>query len=333
MIEGKMKVFLNPESILSKISAYDIFRYYMPNKDWKLNHVCLSPFRKESNPSFLISNRGGNLSFIDFGNNECKGDCFTFVKMMYNTSSLYETLKKIDFDFGLGISTSEVKDYKKMVSEYVQPTEVKQYSFVQVKTRKFTNRELEYWNSYHQSFDDLRSNDVYAIDKVYLNRQRFPVTDNEMMFGYLYDNGHWKIYRPFGDKKKKWVPNNVPATSLDGKLDILSCDVAFITKSKKDYMVMKKIIPSCCAVQNENVGCFSSETVEYIKSNSKRQVLGFDSDSSGVTSSKQITKLFDFEYCNVPRQYLTEGIKDFADWAKTYGLKKIEEYLKEKQIL
>ena len=47
------------------------------------------------------------------------------------------------------------------------------------------------------------------------------------------------------------MPNNVPITAMDGKEDIINCNVAFINKSKKDYMVMKKVFPCCCAVQNE----------------------------------------------------------------------------------
>ena len=143
----------------------------------------------------------------------------------------------------------------------------------------------------------------------------------------------FRSYRPHASRKNKWVPNNVPITAMDGKKDITNCDVAFINKSKKDYMVMKKILPCCCAVQNESVGCFSEENVQFLKENSKRQILSFDSDVPGVTNSQQITQLFGFEYCNVPRKYLSEGIKDWADLAKTHGLKAIEDYLKQKQLL
>jgi hypothetical protein len=334
MIGGKHRISLTPKSVLDRISSYDIFRYYMPNKNWKVNEVTLSPFRNEKNPSFIISNKSNHhLFYKDFGDMNYKGDCFTFVKQLYAISSLYEVLKKIDADFGLGIyNVTNVKDYKKMVESYSQPEVTKSYSFIQAVTRKFTNRELEYWNSYHQSLDDLKLNNVYAIKKVYLNRQLILLKDVEMVFGYLYDN-HWKIYKPFADKKVKWVPNNTPIDVMDGKENIIDCDVAFIAKSKKDYMVMKKIHPCCCSVQNEGIGCFTKNNVDYLKSNSKRQILGFDSDVPGVTSSKQITKLFDFEYCNVPKQYLTEGIKDFADWAKIYGLKTVQDYLKEKNII
>jgi hypothetical protein len=334
MIGGKKKpISLTPESVLSKISDYDIFRMYMPNKGWELNRVTYSPFRKENHPSFVIGNRKGYISFIDFADTNLRGDCFTFVKLLYGLSTINDVLKLIDKDFGLGIADGKhTDDYKKIVSEYKQPESIKRISLIQAITRKFTNAELEYWNSYHQSVDDLRANNVYAIKKVYLNKQLISNVEKEMTFGYLYD-GHWKIYRPHADKKNKWVPNNVPITAMDGLEDVKHCRIAFINKSKKDYMVMKKLFSCSCAVQNEGIACFSKENVDYLKENSDIQILSFDSDVAGVQNSQQITKLFDFEYANVPRKYLKEGIKDWADLARVYGLKVIEDYLKEKDII
>jgi DNA primase len=98
-------------------------------------------------------------------------------------------------------------------------------------------------------------------------------------------------------------------------------------------MVMKKVFPCCCAVQNEGMGCFSEENVEYIKENSERQILSFDSDETGVKNSQLVTNKYGFEYCNVPRIYLDEGIKDWALLAKEKGLKTVERILKEKEII
>jgi len=333
MIKGQRKIALTPESVLSKISEYDIFMRYMPQKNWKLNVVTLSPFRKEDNPSFIIGNRYGTLFFIDFADGTKRGNCFTFVKLLHNFNTIDQVLRMIDQDFGLGISTGIVGDYKRIISEYKQPEDLgKRYSLIQAVTRKFTNEELAYWAQYHQSIDDLRANNVYSLSKVYLNKQLFSLKDTELRFGYLYD-GHWKIYRPHVESRYKWVPNNVPITAMDGKEDITNCDVAFINKSKKDYMVMKKLFPCCCAVQNEGIACFSEENVDFIKSNSKRQILSFDSDPTGVENSKQITNLFGFEYLNVPRSYLSDGIKDWADLAKDYGMSTIEKLLKKKKLL
>ena len=98
-------------------------------------------------------------------------------------------------------------------------------------------------------------------------------------------------------------------------------------------MVIKKVNPYTCAVQHEGVACFSESNVTFLKENSKSQILSFDSDVVGVTNSQQITEIFDFGYCNVPRQYLSEGIKDWAKLARIHGLQTIENYLKERNIL
>lgn len=332
MIQGKKKIELTMDSILEKVSDYDIFRWYMPTKDWKLNEITYSPFRNEKNPSFIIGNKRGYISFIDFGNTEFRGDCFTFVKKMYNLANLDEVLKKIDADFGLGISSGIVKDYKKITGEYKQPEIVKRNTLIQVVTRKFTIEELAYWNTYHQDLADLRANNIYSIKSLYLNKKIYHLKDTELRFGYFYD-GHWKIYLPFAGKKEKWFPNNVPITAMDGKEDIKGCKTAFINKSKKDHMVIKKLFSCSCAVQNEGIACFSPENVEYIKSNSEIQILSFDSDVTGVKNSQQITELFGFGYCNVPRKYLQEGIKDWAQLAAVHGLNAVEKVLKEKKIL
>jgi DNA primase len=334
MIQGSKKITLTPDAVLSKISSFDIFVMYMPQKNWHVNDVTISPFRKETHPSFLIGNRSGLLSFIDFGDTSKKGDCFTFVKMLYDLDSMDAVLKLIDKDFSLGIASGiYTGEYKKIVSEYKQPENLgKRYSLVQVKTRKFTNLELAYWNEYHQDISDLKREHIYSVDKVFLNKQLFPLKDTELRFGYFYE-GNWKIYKPHSPKKTKWVPNNVPINYLEGKENIQNCDVALITKSKKDKMVIRKVFPCVCAVQNEGIACFPEDNIEFLKANSKKQILLFDSDEAGVTNSQQITQIFDFEYCNVPKSYLSEGINDYAELGRIHGLSKLEQQFKEKGIL
>jgi len=200
MIKGKKKVSLTRENILLRITPYDIFRYYMPNKSWSVNNATLSPFRKENNPSFMIGNRGGNLSFIDFTDTSLRGDCFTFVKKINNLNSMDEILKMIDSDFNQGISLGKpTQDYKKIIDTYEQPeTKGKRYALVQAITRPFTQEELAYWNEFHQDITDIKREHIYSIKKVYLNKKLFTLKDTELRFGYFY-NGHWKIYRPFAD--------------------------------------------------------------------------------------------------------------------------------------
>lgn len=335
MIGGTKRTVLTPDTIFQRLTSYDIFRFYMPNKDWHINHATHSPFRQDNHPSFMIGNKGGTLSFVDFGDTSLKGDCFTFVKLLYGLNSMNDVLMLIDRDFGLGLSgtSPNTEVYKVIKAEYKQPEELgKRYANIQVVPKKFTHEELAYWNEYHQDIQDLRDNNVFSLNKVYLNKQLFTFKPFELKFGYYYD-GHWKIYRPHADKKVKWVPNNVPIHTMEGLENIKGVPFAFINKSKKDYMVVKKLLESSCAVQNEGLGCFTVESVKYLKENSERQILSFDSDVAGVTNSQQITKIFDFDYMNVPRQYLSEGIKDWADLARAKGMQTVEAIFKEKGLL
>lgn len=331
-ISGKKKPILNQDAIFKRITAYDIFKFYMPTP-WKPNEVCISPFRHDKHPSFMIGNKNGVLAFIDFGDTSFKGDCLTFVKMLHGLRNMDEILKKIDTDFKLGISSGKFStEYKMITSSYKQPEDLgKRYSMIQVVTRNFTKEELAYWNEYHQDIEDLRREHIFSISKLYFNRKLYSL-GNDLRFGYFYE-GHWKLYRPFGSRKTKWAPNNVPITAMDGKNAIKDCDVAFINKSKKDYMVMKKVYPWSCAVQNEGIACFDEDNLNFLRANSNTQVLSFDSDVVGVKNSQQITQLFGFGYCNVPRKYLTEDIKDWAALGKVHGLKVIEDCLKEKKLL
>jgi len=332
-IKGSKKLELNRQTVLTKISEYDIFKFYMPSL-WSLNVVCSSPFRKDTNPSFVISSKYGSLSYIDFGDTSFKGDCFHFVRQLYNLSNLNETLIKIDKDFGLGISKKNVNiEYKQIISQYKQPHITEKRSVqIQVMPKKFTLDDLAYWNMFHQDVSDLKRENIYSVGKLFLNKKRFSFNKNEPIFGYLY-NSKWKIYRPFENKKRKWIPNNVPITAMDGINGLDSNKLAFINKSKKDYMVIRKLFLNTCAVQNEGIGCFSKENIDLIRRNSNKQILSFDSDAPGIKSSKQITEMFKFDYCNVPKHYLAQGIKDWADLAKLKGMNVIEKYLTEKNII
>jgi hypothetical protein len=264
-IYGKKKTELTKENILNLISQYDIYKLYMPNK-WELNKVCKSPFSQDRSPSFIIGTKFGEITHTAFNDSTKKGNCFKFVQQLLQCSYI-EALKAIDRDFNLGISNGTPSKHKTIVTQYEQPIiEEKQYSNIQCITRKFTNSELQYWNSYHQDIEILKKENIFSIKSIYLNKEKYSFNENDMRFGYLYDN-KWKIYFPFQKTSKKWL-SNVPLTYLDGKEDIKDCDVAWIGKSKKDRLVLKLLYPHVIGTQNESRACFSQENIDYIKSTS-----------------------------------------------------------------
>jgi hypothetical protein len=331
MIKGKVKIELTAENILKMITPFDIFRHFMPNINWRINEATNSPLHPDQNPSFLIGNKNGHLTFIDFSLS-LSGDAFDFIKALH-ACSYNEALRIIDKEFGLGISdVSNVGEYKRIVSEYKQPEEDKEKHsvMIQVVTRKFTNEELSYWNSYHIDLQDLRDNHIYSIDKLFLNRKRFPLKETELRFGYLYQGRYWKLYRPHNSKKTKWL-SNVPLSLAGGLENLDKNHNTLIAKSLKDQVVCRKIYSYVCHVQNESLAAFSQETVDYINNNSILVFYGGDSDPVGKSASYIITDTFKWKHINPPDQLLTECCKDFASWGAK-SMKEVEEHFKKKGL-
>ena len=325
MIGGVKRNSLTPENVLKKLSEFDIFKFYFRGK-LEINQAIHSCFHVDENPSFLLSNRYGNLHFIDFSTGQ-KGDCFNFVQEIYG-ATLDEALRIIDRDFGLGFtSETNTGEYKRIVKEYKQPEEAgKRYSVIQVVTRKFTKEELSYWNSYHIDISELKANNVYSVEKVFLNRKLFPLKENELRFGYYYPNGgYWKIYKPFSPKKGKWI-SNVPLNYSWGIENLNKEKNCLIAKSLKDYLVCRKVFPHVVGIQNESIAAIHEEFVKGVKENSKQVFYGGDSDKAGKEASYTITQLFGFKHINPPDRLLEFEIKDFSDWARYENLEEVKNH-------
>jgi hypothetical protein len=43
--------------------------------------------------------------------------------------------------------------------------------------------------------------------------------------------------------------------------------------------------------------------------------------------------MFDFDYCNVPKKYLAEGIKDWSDLVRVHGYDPVIKHLTEKGLI
>jgi len=97
--------YLHTETILEKITEYDIFRYYCPNFI-KLSLKFCSDLRKDNTPSVSIINWNGKLLYKDFGNSDHTFDCFNYIRYKYNCSFI-DALRIIDCDFKLGLASKK----------------------------------------------------------------------------------------------------------------------------------------------------------------------------------------------------------------------------------
>lgn len=330
-MQGKKKEKLTPESILEKIDAYTIYRHYI-GKDFPLNKAFHSPMpgRRDKHPSFLIGTKHGVLKHKDFADSNFEGNCFKFVMQMFNLD-FPSALAKINRDFSLGIGGNNFHydEMKERIAYEIAPIVAKKHSLIQVRSRRFDASDLAYWELFGIGEETLKEENIYAIKEAWCNGTKLGIKQTELAFGYLYDD-KWKIYRPYADKKHKWL-SNVPNDRMDGLENIISCDKAIITKSKKDKIVLKQIFPYVCSVQSESKGAINQESLLVLQKNAKEIYVNFDSDATGKKTSMMYTTDFGFKHINVPDEYLP--IKDFADLARYKGIDVVREYLKTKELL
>lgn len=337
-IIGKKRLDLTKETILKLCSSYDIYRKYFG--EFTINEVTCNHLRGENTPSFIIGNKYGGLNHKDFGDKKFKGDCFDLVMQMYNCD-FPTALQFIDRDLNLGISYAKIEGLKAITWETPKEAIIKPPPIIQITTRNPNKEELAYWEQYGLNLQDLKNEDVFFPKTIFRNKKKQP--NVIMTFCYLYPEiSKNKIYRPFAPKREKNTPpwlwkwdSSVPFDYCDNLQSIVNCKYAFLTKSKKDRMVLQKVLGITCIadVQAEDPGCISDQTIEHFKSHAEYSVTIFDNDQKGKESSMWLTEEHSFKHCNVPDKYLKEGITDFADLFKQYGEKPIIEHFKQKGFL
>lgn len=329
-IQGDKIIPLTADSVLERTSEYDIYRYYLGG-DFALGRAICSPFREDKRPSFSVEiNKKGNLKHFDYGHNEYSGGCIDFVMQLFNTS-YNQALRKIDSDLNLGISSGLGKVLPDRI-ERVGP-KVRTPSFFQVTVKAFTQGDLDYWRNYGITEQELKDNQVYSVKKLVIDKKVYPLGKVSPTFGYYY-GGKWKIYRPLSTTDK-WL-SNVPGDRMSGLERVRKgCDTVIVTKSKKDEILLSKLLPFVCSVQAENNISINSTNISFLNSTCNRVLLNFDSDKVGVRASKHYNQ-FGFGWINCPVGYTDPSgrmIKDFSDMARYYGLEEVRKYFKSKGII
>lgn len=322
MVLSKKVEQLSYKMLMDKLTNFDIYRYYV-GPDIQVGRSMSNPMRKDKNPSFSIyTGKDGQLHHTDFADDGYHGTGIDLVMQMYGLS-FPEAVKKIGKDFGI---TDGIDTHKRITSLYVQP-EITQRprALIQVTTRKFRKADVEWWGDYLISPEMLIGDDVYAVKELYLNRKKVALGKDEKVYAYYLPQG-FKIYfveRPKGERWLSSIPLDTP-----GHLENLQKDKnGLITKSLKDYLVVKQVHPNTCYVQNESIGSVTEETARKITENSKEVYYAGDWDEPGVRAAKKITTKY--EWNNLEPEGLLP-IKDYADWVKAKkekGLKEIEEFL------
>lgn len=322
----KKEELITKEFLFSKIDSFDVYRYYIG--DFVIGQARKSPFRKDNNPSFSIYMKDGKLRHTDFADDRYRGDCIDLVQQLFNLDTKKAT-QKIAKDFGISEGTDESE---RITSQYSKPfMDQKRHSFIQVSTRAWTSDDAAYWKQFGITKDQLKAEEVYPIKDLFINRRKQFINKDELVYVYRYAEG-FKIYFPNRPKGERWK-SNIQLTLVENLkiLDEYDPSVVLITKSKKDRLVLSRYFPYVLNVQNETRACFTEQFVEKLKG--RIVWINYDSDDTGVKNCIRITTEFGYRYINVPKVYLEEGIKDYADLYRLHGEEAVINSLKEKGLI
>ncbi len=317
------------EMIFSKLSEYDLYRYYL-GSEFKLNTTFKSPLHKDRNPSFSIgTSKSERLIWRDYSTDE-KGGAIDLVERLYGIT-YGQALDKIAKDFGL----MEGKDqHKKIISQYIQPViDSSRSTLIQVTTKKMTKADIGYWGQYKLNSAELQADGVYSVKEWFLNRKKQQMAPNELCYAYHYEGKGFKIYMPERSREEGRWKSSISCSLVEGLEKLNGDPRVLITKSKKDKLTLQKIIPyPVINTQNEGISAYSEEFRELLKG--RKVIINYDADEAGVKNCKKICDLWNYNYVNTPRELLKVGVKDISDWvAHSGGYDEIEQFLRMKGVI
>ena len=313
---------LTKDTILNKVSEYQIFKYYCahfddPSKRFK------SDLREDNNPTVSISLLKGRLRYKDFGYPEHSFDCFSYVGHKYNLN-FSEVLKHVDNTFNLGLSGG-IRSTRSVPKMETPVFKEKTRAQIKVRLRPWSKEDADYWKQFYISKKLLCIFDVQPITHYWINEKRFSC--NSISYRYRFDCGY-KIYRPL-ESDFKWS-SNVGSHCLQGYCQLPEHgEIVFLTSSLKDVMCLANLGYSSFALQSEML-VPSEEIIKEAKTRFKKVIVFYDNDfekvsNRGQTMAAKICSKYDLNNLKIPSHYKS---KDISDLVKDHGIEIAKDVIK-----
>jgi len=323
------------DNILSLLTEYDIFKYYIFSFK-EIGKAFCSEIERDKNPSCVIFMKDGKLYYKDFRDTEAY-NCFSYIMKKYNLT-FYEALDLINKDFNLKLQNNTSKQFVHSFLEkeillygdnYLQSTEAKKEIKVEL-TNWNTGIHKKYWyDQYGLGVKDLNYFDIHAIKSWWvIQEENYKHYISEpLSFGYYFEKPNnletWKIYQPYaGNNDIKWMSNTHLDTLQGFKQLRYKSDTLIITKSLKDVAVLYKLNYDSVAPNAES--CLIDETkMSILKEKYKNIVIIFDNDKAGIKGSTKLSEKY-----NIPNLFLPEDTaKDVSDYVASFGYDNLKNQL------
>jgi hypothetical protein len=303
------------DNILLFTTEYDIYLRYIGNK-FDIGKIMSSPFREDIHPSFGIfkSIKNGKLMFKDLATG-WSGDCIMFVAKLFNITYI-QALHKV---------YEEVISKKQLVSsnkgKLIQTEYENNSKIISIKRRYFSTKDKEYWSKFRINKELLDKYNVFPISHYWINDNIFELNNTKEDLTYAYKvYNKFKIYKPYADKKYKFI-SNCTSYDLFGMEQLEeSGEELVITKSLKDLLVLKLYGIKTIATQGET-HIIPDVIISNLKQRFKTIYVLYDNDIPGLEGGKKLADKHDFKHVYIPQYY---NVKDIAEsiekhgWAITY---------------
>lgn len=301
------KNYLQFNDFLDKIDHEDIYRYYYP--EFKINKKISSPFRSDSNPSFIFNYKNGALLWKDFGG--VGGNIISFVANLLNLSNK-EAYKHIYEDYVKG---STIKPVNKQILIGLEP---KKETIIQVRYRKLQKYDEEFWLKYGVNLSLLETYNVKPIDHFWINEYMFKA--DKHAYSYYFGDKIYKIYQPY-NKSNKWF-SNTNSDIIQGYSQLPEeGELLIITSSMKDLLCLTSFGYTAIAPQSEST-IINSNILNSLWNRFSNIIVFMDQDISGHKAAlnyPQFVSIF------IPQEY---NIKDISDFHKLKGSQETKLLLK-----
>lgn len=270
------------EYILTTYDQVDIFATYLDIPESDINY-CLesksnkisNPLRQDTDPSLGFmptmdkETNAYKLKMYDFADPYYRGDCFDLVGMTSKLGSL-NTSKALDFiaickDI---IHTMQNRTKLATAKELIASPKTEAFTAIHIEPRLWNGKDIDLWNSFGLPFNEIKHL-IFPLKHSFIsNFCDYTYTENDPGYGWIsgYYDGRtlYKLYFPFRTGKEP----NKPRFKTNNKYYVLECiheirpaDILVITKSNKDKLLIKRLLPRIEKIHTIEITSFTSESV------------------------------------------------------------------------
>lgn len=307
--------------ILSKVTEKEIMEHYYSQSIIDKKPVYRNMMRNDDKGTCYFNWYRGKYYLVDRARGrDANFDCFMLIQYL-NGCNFNESLQIINKDLGLGLSddyTSNpgrrtIKKKKVNQSEYYQ----RKINY-QIKSRKWNEDDVNYWNQFNISIDTLVKYNVIPVNSYksdsgesFKFSLRYKYNKINPCYAYVFrgkKSTRVKLYKPL-DKQYKWS-GNINSDDIFGYEQLIDKGKElYICSGLKDLMCLHEMGYNAIAPQSES-SKIKKEIIDELKTRFNNIIILFDNDNTGYEMSIKFAKEYDCYYKLLPQ---ITGIKDIAE--------------------